>query len=41
VLIMKSTWSLLREALDMTLGAVPGNVDAGEVEKYLLACPGV
>lgn len=41
VLIMKSTWSLLREALDMTLGAVPGNVDAGEVEKYLLARPGV
>jgi len=41
VLIMKSTWSLLREALDMTLGAVPGNVDAAEVEKFLLASPGV
>lgn len=41
VLIMKSTWSLLREALDMTLGAVPGNVDVDEVEQYLLARPGV
>jgi cobalt-zinc-cadmium efflux system protein len=41
VLIMKSTWSLLREALDMTLGAVPGNVDAAEVEKFLLARAGV
>jgi len=41
VLIMKSTWSLLREALDMTLGAVPGNVDVAEVENFLLACPGV
>jgi cobalt-zinc-cadmium efflux system protein len=40
-LIMKSTWSLLREALDMTLGAVPGNVDADEVEQFLLARPGV
>lgn len=41
VLIMRSTWSLLREALDMTLGAVPGNVDAVAVENYLLARPGV
>jgi cobalt-zinc-cadmium efflux system protein len=41
VLIMKSTWALLREALDMTLGAVPGNVDAGAVETFLLARPGV
>ena len=41
VLIMKSTWSLLREALDMTLGAVPGNVDADEVEQFLRARPGV
>jgi cobalt-zinc-cadmium efflux system protein len=41
VLIMKSTWSLLREALDMTLGAVPGNVDVAEVEAFLLARPGV
>jgi cobalt-zinc-cadmium efflux system protein len=32
---------LLREALDMTLGAVPGNVDAGAVETFLLARPGV
>jgi cobalt-zinc-cadmium efflux system protein len=41
VLIMKSTWALLREALEMTLGAVPGNVDAGAVETFLLARPGV
>lgn len=41
VLIMKSTWSLLREALDMTLGAVPGNVNAAEVEEFLLGRPGV
>ncbi|WP_083941035.1 cation diffusion facilitator family transporter [Pseudoduganella violaceinigra] len=41
VLIMKSTWSLLREALDMTLGAVPGNVDANAVEQFLLSRPGV
>jgi len=41
VLIMKSTWSLLREALDMTLGAVPGNIDADEVEAFLRQRPGV
>jgi len=41
VLIMRSTWSLLREALDMTLGAVPGNVDVAEVETFLLGRQGV
>lgn len=41
VLIMQSTWSLLREALRMVLAAVPGNVNAAKVEQFLRSCAGV
>jgi len=39
--IAKSTWSLLRESIDMVLAAVPFNVDPAEVEQFLLARNGV
>jgi cobalt-zinc-cadmium efflux system protein len=41
MLILVSTWSLLREALWMVLAAVPANVDAGKVERFLQGQPGV
>ena len=40
-LILLGTWSLLGEALRMMLAAVPGNVDARQVEQFLRASPGV
>jgi len=39
--IAKSTWSLLRESMDMVLAAVPGNVDPDEVKQFLQARKGV
>jgi cobalt-zinc-cadmium efflux system protein len=39
--IAKSTWSLLRQSMDMVLAAVPGNVDPAEVEQFLRARKGV
>ena len=41
VIIIVSTWSLLREALKMVLAAVPDSVDAAGVERFLRALPGV
>jgi cobalt-zinc-cadmium efflux system protein len=41
LLILVSTWGLLRESLDMMLAAVPGNVDAAKVNAFLQACAGV
>lgn len=41
LLILVSTWSLLRESLQLVLAAVPGNVDAAKVEQFLRAQPGV
>jgi cobalt-zinc-cadmium efflux system protein len=41
VIIVLGTWSLLREAIDLALGAVPRRIDAGLVEAYLSALPGV
>ena len=41
LLILASTWSLLRESLRLVLAAVPANVDAAAVEAFLLARPGV
>ena len=41
LLILASTWSLLRESLRLVLAAVPANVDVAEVEAFLLARPGV
>jgi cobalt-zinc-cadmium efflux system protein len=40
-LIIAGTWSLLREALDLALHAVPNGVDRGAVKAYLGALPGV
>lgn len=40
-LILAATWGLLRESLDLVLAAVPPNVDADAVERFLLARPGV
>ena len=39
--IAKSTWSLLRQSMDMVLAAVPGNVDPAGVEQFLRARKGV
>jgi cobalt-zinc-cadmium efflux system protein len=41
VLIIWGTWGLLREAVMMSLGAVPQNVDVARVESYLSGIPGV
>ena len=36
-----STWSLLKASVQMSLGAVPADIDLGEVRKELAAMPGV
>ena len=41
VVIVKSSWGLLRESLDLALNAVPAQVDAGAVGRYLRGVPGV
>ena len=41
VVIVTSTWSLLRESLDLALQAVPAGVDRTAVRAYLAALPGV
>jgi cobalt-zinc-cadmium efflux system protein len=41
VLIVWSTWGLLREAFMMSLDAVPQGVDSAKVESYLCGLPGV
>ncbi|MDQ1833184.1 cation diffusion facilitator family transporter [Massilia scottii] len=41
LLILVTTWGLLRESLDLVLAAVPANVDAAAVGDYLKARPGV
>ncbi len=41
VAIVWSTWSLLREAVTMSLDAVPSSIDAAEVTKYLEKLDGV
>jgi cobalt-zinc-cadmium efflux system protein len=40
-LILFSTWSLLRDSLNLALDMVPEGVDAGKVLAYLAALPGV
>lgn len=40
-IIMASTWSLMRESLQMVMAAVPDSVDAGEIEHFLRARDGV
>ncbi len=39
--IVWATWSLLRESLDLALHAVPRNVDAQAVRRYIASLPGV
>lgn len=41
VVILISTISLFREALDLLLDAVPAHIDPGEVEQYLSSLPDV
>jgi cobalt-zinc-cadmium efflux system protein len=41
VVILATTWSLLREALAQAMDAVPGHVDASAVRHHLEALPGV
>ena len=41
VVILWSSWGLLREALNLALDAVPAGVDPAAVEDYLAALPGV
>jgi cobalt-zinc-cadmium efflux system protein len=40
-IIAISTWSLLRESLDLALSAVPAHIDPAQVESYLCSLPGV
>ena len=39
--IVWGTWSLLRESLAMSVGAVPAAIDPEAVRRYLLSCTGV
>ena len=41
ILILLGTWSLLAESMRMMLAAVPGSVDAPQVEQFLRASAGV
>jgi len=41
VVIVLGTWSLLRESVQLSMAAVPPNVDAGKVQAFLAAQPGV
>jgi cobalt-zinc-cadmium efflux system protein len=39
--ILWSTWSLFKESINLSLHAVPRQLDAGEVREYLAGLPGV
>ena len=39
--IVWGTWSLLRDSLAMSVGAVPGHIDPQAVRRYLESCAGV
>jgi cobalt-zinc-cadmium efflux system protein len=41
LLILAGAWRLLRESTDILLDAVPGHVDMAEVQRRMLAVPGV
>jgi len=41
VVIVASTWSLLRESLQLVMAAVPASVDAAKVSQFLAGRPGV
>jgi cobalt-zinc-cadmium efflux system protein len=41
IVILRGTWRLLREAMDLLLDAVPAHIEPTAVEAYLAALPGV
>jgi cobalt-zinc-cadmium efflux system protein len=41
LVIAIGTWGLLRDSINLSLAAVPAGIDAIEVEKFLVALPGV
>jgi cobalt-zinc-cadmium efflux system protein len=41
LVILASTWGLLRHSVDLALDAVPGGIDPHAVERYLADLPGV
>jgi len=41
VLILWTTWGLLRESLDLTMDAAPAHIDVAAVRAYLAQQPGV
>jgi cobalt-zinc-cadmium efflux system protein len=41
IVIVASTWSLLRESIDLSLDAVPPGIDRTQVESYLDTLPGI
>jgi cobalt-zinc-cadmium efflux system protein len=41
LLILWSTWGLLKESLDLTLDAAPAHIDVAKVRDYLASQPGV
>jgi cobalt-zinc-cadmium efflux system protein len=41
IVILLGTWGLLRDAVNLSLDAVPGSIDPREVETYLAGQPGV
>jgi cobalt-zinc-cadmium efflux system protein len=41
IVILRGTWRLLREAMDLLLDAVPAHIEPTAVEAYLTALPGV
>ena len=41
VVILKGTYGLLREAIDLLLDAVPAHIDSADVEQFLTKLPGV
>jgi cobalt-zinc-cadmium efflux system protein len=41
LVILVSTWGLLRDSVNLSLDAVPENIDPKEVEAYLARQPGV
>ena len=41
LIIAVGTWGLLRDSINLSLGAVPADIDSIEVEKFLVALPGV
>lgn len=41
LIVLAGSWPLFRSALDLSLDAVPGHIDLGEVRRFLLESPGI